>query len=244
MVHTVKGHPTPIAQLLAGPLAGNSRGSPSHPLQSNLCGGGNPRGVGAGGGRIPTFPPPLPPRLTPGSGSFSPFESSRFFLFSRMERGALGTNWRQCAAYGLSTDRLTPSSPSSSAEMLAALLCWFPQNQPLDRTLNMGSQLHWLTMARRVVSGNGTVVPGCKMVINILLIPMGLSLNKVLIPILHPGTPISSCLTDSRKAPALFPPVLSGSCPVKPPYGLGHHAAAQFHGLGNLLIAYAIFYGE
>ncbi len=36
-------------------------------------------------------------------------------------------------------------------------------------------------------------------------------------------------------------PVLSGTCPVKPLYGLGHHAAAQFQGLGNLLIAYAIF---
>ncbi len=30
-------------------------------------------------------------------------------------------------------------------------------------------------------------------------------------------------------------------CPVKPLYGLGHRAAAQFQGLGNLLIAYAIF---
>ncbi len=33
-------------------------------------------------------------------------------------------------------------------------------------------------------------------------------------------------------------PVLSGTCPVKPLYGLGHCAAAQFQGLGNLLIAY------
>ncbi len=29
-------------------------------------------------------------------------------------------------------------------------------------------------------------------------------------------------------------PVLSGTCPVKPLYGLGHRAAAQFQGLGNL----------
>ncbi len=36
-------------------------------------------------------------------------------------------------------------------------------------------------------------------------------------------------------------PVLRGTCPVKPLYGLGHRAAAQFQGLGNLLIAYAIF---
>ncbi len=32
-------------------------------------------------------------------------------------------------------------------------------------------------------------------------------------------------------------PVLSGTCSVKPLYGLGHHAAAQFQGLGNPLIA-------
>ncbi len=36
-------------------------------------------------------------------------------------------------------------------------------------------------------------------------------------------------------------PVVSGTCPVKPLYVLGHSAAAQFQGLGNLLIAYAIF---
>ncbi len=34
---------------------------------------------------------------------------------------------------------------------------------------------------------------------------------------------------------------LSGIGPVKPLYGLGHRAAAQFQGLGNLIIAYAIF---
>ena len=32
-------------------------------------------------------------------------------------------------------------------------------------------------------------------------------------------------------------PVLSGTCLVKLLYGLGHRAAAQFQGLGNLLIA-------
>ncbi len=36
-------------------------------------------------------------------------------------------------------------------------------------------------------------------------------------------------------------PVLSGTGPVKPLYGLGQRASAQFQGLGNLLIAYAIF---
>ncbi len=32
-------------------------------------------------------------------------------------------------------------------------------------------------------------------------------------------------------------PVLSGTCPVKPLYGLGQSAAAQFQGLGNFIIA-------
>ncbi len=36
-------------------------------------------------------------------------------------------------------------------------------------------------------------------------------------------------------------PVLSGTCLVKQLYGLHHHATAQFQGLGNLLIANAIF---
>jgi hypothetical protein len=36
-------------------------------------------------------------------------------------------------------------------------------------------------------------------------------------------------------------PVLSGTCPVIPLYGLGHRAAAQFQGLGNLLTAQVIF---
>ncbi len=58
------------------------------------------------------------------------------------------------------------------------------QTQPLDMMLSMYTQLHWLTMAR---------------------------------------------------------PVLSGTCHVKLLYGFGHHAAAQFQALGNLLIAYTIF---
>ncbi len=33
-------------------------------------------------------------------------------------------------------------------------------------------------------------------------------------------------------------PVLSGTGPVKPLYGFGHHAAAQFQGLGNLCHLY------
>ena len=91
---------------------------------------------------------------------------------------ALETNLMQCAAYGLSTDRLTPT-PSTSLAMLSALIR-VSQSQLLDITLSMGTQLLWLTMER---------------------------------------------------------PVLSGTCHIKPLYGLGHRAAAQFQGFGNLLIA-------
>ncbi len=80
---------------------------------------------------------------------------------------AMQTNLMQCAAYGLSTDRLTPS-----------------QTQPLDMTLSTCTQLLWSSMVR---------------------------------------------------------PVLRGTCPVKPLYGLGHRAAGLFQGLDNLLMAYAIF---
>ncbi|CAH2293955.1 Hypothetical predicted protein, partial [Pelobates cultripes] len=37
-------------------------------------------------------------------------------------------------------------------------------------------------------------------------------------------------------------PVLSGTCPVKPLYGVAHQAAAQFQGLGNLLIVLRKFF--
>ncbi len=39
-------------------------------------------------------------------------------------------------------------------------------------------------------------------------------------------------------------PVLSGTCPVKPLFGLGHHAGVQFQALDNLLVAYAIIFVE
>ncbi len=64
----------------------------------------------------------------------------------------------QCAAYGLSTDRLTPT-PSTSAAMLAALTCLFPKTQPLDMMLSMCTQLLWSTMARPVLSGTCPVIP-------------------------------------------------------------------------------------
>ncbi len=89
----------------------------------------------------------------------------------------------QCAAYGLSTDRLTPH-PFNLCCNTGSTHTSSSQTQPLDMMLSTCTQLFWSTIAR---------------------------------------------------------PVLSGTCPVKPLYGLGHRTAAQFQGLGNLLIAYAIF---
>ncbi len=55
--------------------------------------------------------------------------------------------------------------------------------------------------------------------------------------------PLDMTLSTCTQLPwsTMARPVLSGTCPVKPLYGLGHRAAAQFQGLGNLFIAYAIF---
>ncbi len=56
----------------------------------------------------------------------------------------------QCAAYGLSTDRLTPH-PFNLLKQ-----CWHTsvsQTQPLEMTLSMCTQLLWSTMARPVLSG-------------------------------------------------------------------------------------------
>ncbi|CAI9574870.1 unnamed protein product [Staurois parvus] len=92
---------------------------------------------------------------------------------------AMQTNLMQCAAYGLSTDRLTPH-PFNLCSNAGSSRTSISQRQPLDMMLSTCTQLLWSTMAR---------------------------------------------------------PVLSGTCPVKPLYGLGHHAAAQFQGLGNLIIA-------
>ncbi len=92
---------------------------------------------------------------------------------------AMQTNLMQCVAYGLKTDRLTPT-PSTAAAMLAALIRLFPK--------------HNLWIWRWAPS------------------------------LVNPGEVCSEW-----------------TCPVKPLYGLGHRAAAQFQGLGNLLIAYAIF---
>ena len=90
---------------------------------------------------------------------------------------AMQTNMIQCAAYGLSTDRLTPH-PFNLCSNAGSTRMSIYQRQPQDMTLSM------CTMVRTV---------------------------------------------------------LSGTCLVKPLYGLGHRAAAQFQVVGNLLIASAIF---
>ncbi len=93
---------------------------------------------------------------------------------------AMQTNLMQCAAYGLSTDRLTPH-PFNLCNNAGSTHTSFSPTQTLDMTLSTCIQLICSNMAR---------------------------------------------------------PVLSGTCPVKPLYGLCHCAAAQFQCLGNLLIAY------
>ncbi|KAM9354604.1 uncharacterized protein fam167b isoform 1-T1 [Pholidichthys leucotaenia] len=92
---------------------------------------------------------------------------------------AMQTNLMQCAAYGLTTDRLIPH-PFNLCSNAGSCHTSIIKRQPLDMTMSTCTQLLWSTMAR---------------------------------------------------------PVLSGTCPVKPLYGFGHRAAAQFQGVGNLLIA-------
>ncbi len=110
------------------------------------------------------------------------------YLSKRLPSGmtAMQTNLMQCAAYGLSTDRLTPHilNLCRNAGSTHTSISHTSITQPLDMTRSTCTQLLWSTMVR---------------------------------------------------------PVLSGTCPVKPLYDLGHRAAAQFQGLGNLLIAYTIF---
>ncbi|CAI9613914.1 unnamed protein product [Staurois parvus] len=84
----------------------------------------------------------------------------------------------QCAAYCLSTNRLSPH-PFNLCSNAGSTHRSISQQQPLDMMLSTCTQFLWLTMAR---------------------------------------------------------PVLSGTCLVKLLYGLGHRAAAQFQGLGNLFI--------
>ncbi len=90
---------------------------------------------------------------------------------------AMQTNFIQCVAYDLSTDRLIPY-PFNLCSNAGSTHTSISQTKPLDMTLSTCTQLLWSTMAR---------------------------------------------------------PFLSGTCPVNPLYGLGHHIA-QFQGLRNLLI--------
>ncbi len=62
------------------------------------------------------------------------------------------TNLMQCAAYGLSTDRLTPH-PFNLCSNAGSTHTSISQTQPLDMTLSMCTQLLWSTMARPVLSG-------------------------------------------------------------------------------------------
>ncbi len=62
------------------------------------------------------------------------------------------TNLMQCAAYGLSTDRLTPH-PFNLCSNAGSTHTSISQTQPLDMTLSTCTQLLWSTMARPVLSG-------------------------------------------------------------------------------------------
>ncbi|XP_057190911.1 uncharacterized protein LOC130554978 [Triplophysa rosa] len=96
------------------------------------------------------------------------------------------------AAYGLSTDRLTPH-PFNLCSNAGSTHTSISKRQPLDMTLSMCTQLLWSTMAR---------------------------------------------------------PVLSGTCPVKPLYGLGHRAAAvsgswqSSNSLGHLYVEQQFFFSD
>ncbi len=54
----------------------------------------------------------------------------------------------------------------------------------------------------------------------------------------HFATMCTACITVHLLSPQNNS---HNCCPVKPLFGLDHRAAAQFQGLGNLLIAYAVF---
>ncbi len=57
----------------------------------------------------------------------------------------------------------------------------------------------------------------------------------------HPFNLCSNAGNTHTSISQTQPLVVSGTCPIKPLYGLDHRAAAQYQGLGNFLIAYAIF---
>ncbi|CAI9612105.1 unnamed protein product [Staurois parvus] len=65
---------------------------------------------------------------------------------------AMQTNLMQCAAYGLSTDRLTPH-PFHLCSNAGSTHTSISQRQPLYIMLSTCTQLPWSTMARPVLSG-------------------------------------------------------------------------------------------
>ncbi len=77
---------------------------------------------------------------------------------------AIQTNLMQCAAYGLSTDMLTPPPPPpphpfnlcSNARSTHTSIS---KTQPLDMMLSTCTQLLWSTMARPVLNGTRPVKP-------------------------------------------------------------------------------------
>ncbi len=71
---------------------------------------------------------------------------------------ALMPHLMQCAAHGLSTDRLTPH-PFNFCNNAGSTHTSISQTQPLDMTLSMCTQLLWSTMARPVLSGTCPVKP-------------------------------------------------------------------------------------
>ncbi|CAI9605729.1 unnamed protein product, partial [Staurois parvus] len=107
---------------------------------------------------------------------------------------AMQTNLMQCAAYGLSTDRLTPPpTPFNLCNNAGSTHTSISQRQPLYMTLSTCTQLLWSTMAR---------------------------------------------------------PVLSGTCPVKPLYGVGYRVAARFQvlaisfSLDHLYVGQQFFFSD
>ncbi len=66
---------------------------------------------------------------------------------------AMQTNLMQCAAYGLSTDRLPPPPPFNLGNNAGSTHTSVSQTQPLDMMLSACTQLLWSTMPRPVLSG-------------------------------------------------------------------------------------------
>ncbi|CAI9556686.1 unnamed protein product, partial [Staurois parvus] len=68
------------------------------------------------------------------------------------------TNLMRCAAYGLSTDKMTPH-PLNLCSNAGSTHISISQRQPLDMTLSTCTHLPWSTMARPVLSETCPVKP-------------------------------------------------------------------------------------